>query len=86
MVAGLTKDTLAIKAKGIDLPESEAEIIEIDFKARKIKSPDRALASLAVMAKKNRVISLDMLKAALEIRFKGKTLQASLSLVDSLFY
>jgi len=82
MVAGLKKDTLAIKAKGIDLPESEAEIIEIDFKARKIKSPDRALASLAVMAKKNRVISLDMLKAALEIRFKGKTLEASLSLVD----
>ena len=82
MVAELTSTTLVIKAKEVDFPDTNARVIEVDFKAQKIKSPDRALASLAVMAKMNKIISPGMLKAALNVRFKEKILASSLELVD----
>ncbi len=82
MIGKLTEKTLVIKAMGVDFPDTKARVVEVDFKKQKIKSPDRALASLAVMAKKNAIVSLDMLKAALKVRFKGKILESSLTLVD----
>ncbi len=41
-----------------------------------------ALASVAIMAKMNRVINLKMLKAALEFKFKGKILESALDLIN----
>lgn len=82
LLQSLDKKTIVIKAKDIDLPQTSATIVAIDFKAQTIKSPDWALASLAVMAKKNIIITTAMLKSALDIRFKGGVLDASLSLVD----
>ncbi|WP_319407139.1 thiamine pyrophosphate-dependent enzyme [uncultured Desulfosarcina sp.] len=82
MLARLDSDTLIIKAAGVTLPESAATVQEVDFKAQKIKSQDWALASLALLAKKNRVISMEMFKAALAIRFKKAILEAAMVLVD----
>ncbi len=82
MIQTLDKSTLIIKAGGVDLPQTDAKIVEIDFKAQKIKSPDRALASLAVMAKKGKIITMDMLRSALDVRFRGRVLDASLSLIE----
>ena len=56
--------------------------LTIDFKALGLKSQDWALAGLAVMAKLGRVIRPEMLRAALEIRFKGKALAGSLATAD----
>jgi pyruvate/2-oxoacid:ferredoxin oxidoreductase beta subunit/Pyruvate/2-oxoacid:ferredoxin oxidoreductase gamma subunit len=82
MLAQLTSDTLIIKAAGVTLAETGARVQEVDFKAQKIKSQDWALASLALLAQKKRVISMDMLKAALAVRFKQTTLAAAVELVD----
>ena len=78
----LTKDTLIIQVSGVNLPANKARIHRVDFKAQGIKSPDWALASLAVLAKLNRIISADMLKAALNLKFKGKSYQAALEIIS----
>jgi Pyruvate/2-oxoacid:ferredoxin oxidoreductase gamma subunit len=81
MLQNLPDDALVIKVMGVELPSIKNEIIEVDFKAQKIKSADWALAALAVLAGKNRVITTEMLKAALATRFKGQALEDALALV-----
>ncbi len=81
MLAQLGDDTLIIKAAGVTLPDTGATVQEVDFKAQKIKSQDWALASLALLAKKDRVISMEMLKSALEVRFKKAILETAMDLV-----
>ncbi|WP_372683584.1 thiamine pyrophosphate-dependent enzyme [Desulfosarcina sp.] len=82
MLTRLGGDTLIIKAAGVTLPETGATVQDVDFKAQKIKTQDWALASLALLAKKERVISMDMLKAALAVRFKKVILETAVELVD----
>ncbi|MCF8106760.1 MAG: 2-oxoacid:acceptor oxidoreductase family protein [Desulfohalobiaceae bacterium] len=85
MLQELPGESLILAAKGLELPGTEARVMEVDFKALQVKSQDFALASLALLAAQNRVLSLEMLKAALSLRFKkGKALQASLDLVERL--
>ena len=81
-LAGLTKDALIIRAAGVEIPETRAEVLTVDFKAQGIKSVDWALASCAVLAKLGRALSLPMLEAALAIRFRGKVLESAKQVVD----
>ncbi len=80
--AELTPDTRVLKATGVDLPTTVAEIREIDFKAHKVKSQDWALAAIIQLARTNRMLSVDMLNAALGLRFKGKVLAQVREVVD----
>ncbi|MCF8038723.1 MAG: 2-oxoacid:acceptor oxidoreductase family protein [Desulfohalobiaceae bacterium] len=83
MLQELPGQSLVLAAKGLELPKTEARIREVDFKALQVKSQDFALASLALLAGQNRVLSKDMLTAALSQRFKkGKALESSLDLVE----
>ena len=81
-VENLGPDALLFLAEGISAPETQAHVTKIDFKALNIKDPDRALAALAVLAKASRAICLEMLEAAISVRFKGETLQRAVSLVE----
>ena len=72
--AELTPETLVLKAANVDLPATEAKIHEIDFKTHKVKTQDWALAAIVQLARTNRMLSVDMLDAALELRFKGNVL------------
>jgi Pyruvate/2-oxoacid:ferredoxin oxidoreductase gamma subunit len=81
MFRHLDSDTLVLQADGVELPACSARIHPMDFKSRKIKKPDWALASLGVLAGFGKIISSEMLAAALEIRFKGSTLDTALELV-----
>jgi pyruvate/2-oxoacid:ferredoxin oxidoreductase beta subunit/Pyruvate/2-oxoacid:ferredoxin oxidoreductase gamma subunit len=78
----LDEGALIIQAIGIDLPTSRARVQPIDLRKQKIRSQDWALASLAVLAKLNRVITMDMLTAALATRFKGDARSTSLELIE----
>jgi Pyruvate/2-oxoacid:ferredoxin oxidoreductase gamma subunit len=78
---GLAEDALIIQISGVSLPASKARAHCVDLKAQGIKSPDWALASLAVLAKLDRIISPDMLKAALKLKFKGKSYRAALEII-----
>lgn len=78
----LDQDAIVIQASGIEVPPGKATLHQVDFKARKIKTGDWALAALSILSKLNRGIHLDMLKAALNIKFKEKILASALELVD----
>ncbi len=81
--AGMSDQALIIAAVDVALPESPAEVVEIDFKAWKIAGRDRALAALAVLAAGNRVLSTDMLKTAIAKRFPKGQAGPALELVSS---
>lgn len=81
MLTRLGKNALVIKASGVNLPQTAATVQTVDFKAQKVKAQDWALASLALLAKKERIINLDMLKAALAARFNQGVLEAAVDLV-----
>ena len=78
----LNEKTLILQVPEVKIPSCKAKIMQIDFKAQGIKSHDRALASLSILAKLNKVISLEMLQSALKVRFKEQALSMSLDLVD----
>lgn len=77
----LDKNALVIRAEEIRLPACNARVQETDFKAQKIKSNDRALAGLYVLARLNTVIYPDMLESALAYRFRDNLLTSALDLV-----
>jgi Pyruvate/2-oxoacid:ferredoxin oxidoreductase gamma subunit len=81
MFTQLNGDALILQADGVEVPSCSARIHPMDLKSRKIKKPDWALASLVVLAGFHKIISPEMLTAALRIRFKGKTLDAALDLI-----
>lgn len=82
MLASLSPEALVIKASGVELPACQASILEVDFKAEKLKSPDWALVALAVLAQQNKVLSMDMFKAALKLRFKAGQYETAVAMVD----
>ena len=81
MFTNLGPATLVIKPVGLEIPASRAKVMELDFKALGIKSPDMALAALAALAASKRVLTTEMLQKALEYRFSGNVLDASRALV-----
>lgn len=82
MFENLDEDTLVVQFEGVQIPACKARIHRVDLKPLGIKKPDWALASLAVLANLGQIISLEMLAAALKIRFKGKILENSLELIQ----
>jgi Pyruvate/2-oxoacid:ferredoxin oxidoreductase gamma subunit len=77
----IDKNALIIQSQEVDIPFSKAKTHVVDFKSQHIKSSDRALASLSILAKLNKVIHRDMLQSALEYKFKDKILSNALKLV-----
>ena len=84
MLAGLGPHTLVIKAAGVELPECSAQVVEVDCKARKIKSPDWALAALVVLAAQNRALNMEMLTAALKLRFNPPVLERAFAIMEKI--
>ncbi len=85
MLAGLPSKTHVIKAAGIELPPCQAAVTEIDFRDRKIKFQDWALTALAVLAHQSEILTMDMLKAALKLRFKQAVYETALAVVETVF-
>lgn len=83
MFSGLSANTLVIKSADLQLPPCPAQIVEVDLQSKKIKSADRALAALAVLAGQKKTLTLDMLKAALKLRFKKEEVfQTAIGVVE----
>ncbi|MDZ7667275.1 MAG: thiamine pyrophosphate-dependent enzyme [Desulfotignum sp.] len=82
--AALSPDTYVLKEASVAIPDTPAQVEEIDFKALKIKKTDWALASLAVLAKHEIVLNKDMLVFALKSRFNEKLFNLSMETVDKI--
>lgn len=77
----IDRSARVIRAADVELPSTKGAVHRVDFKKQGIKTSDRALASLAVMAKHEWVLSRDMLHAALNLRFKGGILDSALEIL-----
>ena len=84
MLAALSSDSVVIKAAGLELPTSDAVVIEVDFKAHKIRSQDWTLAALAVMARKTQALTMEMLTAALKLSFKKAVYDTSMAITQKI--
>ena len=60
------------RKKSVTIPDTPAQVQEIDFKALKISRPDWALAALGILAQKELFLTKDMLISALKSRFNPK--------------
>jgi 2-oxoglutarate ferredoxin oxidoreductase subunit beta len=69
----------------VTLPPTRAEIGVSDLRSLGVKPQDWALAALAALAKTNRIISRDMLRAALNTRFRDNVLASALQLVEKVY-
>jgi pyruvate/2-oxoacid:ferredoxin oxidoreductase beta subunit/Pyruvate/2-oxoacid:ferredoxin oxidoreductase gamma subunit len=78
----LTVQSEVLQAAGVDIPATQARVHRVDFKAQGIKAADWAIASLAVLARLGRVLTPEMLTAALGSRFSGGALAGALELVE----
>lgn len=83
--ASLKPDTFVLKEKSVEIPETVANVVEIDFKALKIKKQDWALASLAVIAKNEKAITKEMLTYALKSRFSEKVYLIAMETIEKVF-
>jgi len=80
--AKLNPESFVVKEKSIAIAETNAEVVEVDFKELKIKKQDWALAALGVMAKNEKAINKEMLKCALKSRFDEKIYLRSMEIVN----
>ncbi|GAB4255651.1 MAG: hypothetical protein Kow0092_00970 [Deferrisomatales bacterium] len=81
----LPPEAVILRADGVDLPPTRARVVTADFRAVGVKAVDYALAGLAALSRLGRVISPDMLEAALRIRFRGKVLEAALAVAQGVW-
>jgi len=82
--ATLKPDTFVLREKSVAIPDTPAKIIEIDFKKLKIKKQDWALASLGVIANKEKAINKEMLRTALKARFNEKVFLIAMETIEKM--
>jgi Pyruvate/2-oxoacid:ferredoxin oxidoreductase gamma subunit len=83
--AKLKPSAFVLKEKSVAIPETCAEVVEIDFKALKIKRQDWALASLGVIAKREKAMNRQMLSLAVTSRFNEKVARMAMETIDRVF-
>ncbi len=80
----LSEEALVLQASDVDIPNTRARTSTIDFRGLGLKRADWALASLAMLAHMGKVLSEEMLNAALEIRFPGTTINTAKQMLAGL--
>ncbi|MCP3874909.1 MAG: 2-oxoglutarate synthase [Desulfobacteraceae bacterium] len=83
--SSLQKETFVLKEKSVAIPNTCANVVEIDFKELKIKKQDWALASLGVIAKHKKAINIDMLTYALKSRFNETVHKMAMETINKIF-
>jgi 2-oxoglutarate/2-oxoacid ferredoxin oxidoreductase subunit beta len=79
--AKMSPDGRILREKGLEIPDTPAHIMEIDFKGYGIKRTERALAALSLLARANDPITLEMLEEALRSSLQDQALAMSLDLL-----
>jgi Pyruvate/2-oxoacid:ferredoxin oxidoreductase gamma subunit len=71
----MEKGGRVILAAGVEIPTTDAEVLEVDYKAGGIKKKERALAALSLLAQTGDPVTLEMLREAISQGFHGKRLE-----------
>jgi Pyruvate/2-oxoacid:ferredoxin oxidoreductase gamma subunit len=77
----MKREGLVIRDKAVTIPSTHAQDMQVDFKGLGIKKTDKALAALVFLAKTEKVITLEMLRSAIERTYQGDAQTASLELM-----
>lgn len=85
MFATLGAETFVLKEKSVAIPETSAQVVEIDFKDFKVKRHDWALASLGILAKQGKGFTFEMLAHAVHARFNKKVAGIAMETVEKMF-
>jgi Pyruvate/2-oxoacid:ferredoxin oxidoreductase gamma subunit len=80
----LLADTFVLKDKSVQVPDSKAPVISFDFKALKFKEQDWALASLGILAAKEKGLNHHLLMLAVKQRFDKARLPGVLKTLDKI--
>ncbi len=83
--AALKPDTFVLKEISVTIPDTPANVIEVDFKALKVKKQDWALASLGILAKNGKAINKEMLEYALKQRFNEKVYEIAMATIKKMY-
>lgn len=83
--AGLRPETFIIRERSITLPETRANVYDVDFAPLKIKKQDWALAAVGILAKKTEVINYEMVDQALQSRFTEDVYLAGKEIINKVF-
>ncbi len=78
----LDPQAMIIQTPGVDLPTVSGSIHLADFKDLGIKREDWSLAALMVLARLGTVLHKDMLRSAIQARFKSTALESALALFE----
>ena len=71
----MKKEGRVILAAGVEIPTTDAQVLEVNFKAGGIKKKERALAALSLLAQTGDPVTLEMLREAISQSFYGKRLE-----------
>ncbi|MCP4114881.1 MAG: 2-oxoglutarate synthase [Desulfobacteraceae bacterium] len=85
MFATLTPETFVLKEKSVTIPGTPATVVEVDFKALKVRRRDWALASLGLLAKEGRGVTPEMLAFAVRERFNEKMAAIAMETLEKMF-
>jgi len=80
--AALTPEALVIRGEHVDLPPSQARIVDIPAADLGIGARDQALAALTILCDESATITRDALDDGCRLRFSGNTLDKALSVID----
>lgn len=75
----LSDTAIIIKDSGLELPDTKAKIFEYDLKGKKIQKSQHGTTALAILAKNEAIISVDMLLTAIQLRLKDKLAEEAVS-------
>jgi Pyruvate/2-oxoacid:ferredoxin oxidoreductase gamma subunit len=82
MFGALTADDLVIRSEGLELPPSQARIIDVPAAALGIGPRDQALAALAIFCSQGVGITGEALRDGCNLRFAGSILDKVLAVID----
>ncbi len=68
----LGEEAVVVKDSTLTIPETRARVVDLDFGNLNIRSSERALAALAVVAGEGVLLTSEMLAAGIHHRYRGK--------------
>jgi len=83
LFARLDPEAVVLREAQVEIPATPAKVMTLDFKAQKLKKTEWAMASLAVLAKTNLILTPETLETAVEDRFKGESRESVKSMIRS---
>jgi len=78
----MEKEGRVILAAGVEIPTTDAQVLEVNFKAGGIKKKERALAALSLLAQTGDPVTLEMLREAISQSFHGQRLEEALRILE----